>query len=144
MRPMDREPISGPVVAPSREDSIVTGASQLVGGPVGRHAVFGRGGFWTPARVLIAMVLATCCLGWAQKLPCRNPANWQHEFQYTRLCYSDVEALLSELPDHVADLVASGAREPGGRALATLRVHAHVERTVVLEAEAAGGFVELR
>src|SRR4051794_11948135 len=93
MRPMDREPISGPVVAPSREDSIVTGASQLVGGPVGRHAVFGRGGFWTPARGLIAMGLATCCLGWAQKLPCRNPANWQHEFQYTRLCYSDVEAL---------------------------------------------------
>jgi uncharacterized membrane protein len=37
--------------------------------------------------------LATCCLGWAQKLPCRDPGNWQHEFQYTRLCYSDVTAL---------------------------------------------------
>jgi uncharacterized membrane protein len=81
------------IVAPSREDRVVTGASELVGGPIGKRALLGQGGFWTPARILIAMVLATCCLGWAQKLPCRNPSNWQHEFQYTRLCYSDVEAL---------------------------------------------------
>src|SRR3954447_3825563 len=93
MRPMGEASDDVAVVAPSREDPVVTGASELVGGPVGRRALLGRGGFWTPARVLLAMVLATCCLGWAQKLPCRNPGNWQHQFQYTRLCYSYVEAL---------------------------------------------------
>src|SRR4051812_26898162 len=82
-----------PIVAPSQEDPVVTGMSELVGGRVGRRASLGRGGWWTPVRVLIALVIATCCLGWAQKLPCRNPGNWQHEFQYTHLCYSDVTAL---------------------------------------------------
>src|SRR3954471_23240523 len=82
-----------PIVAPSQEDPVVIGMSELVGGPVGRRASLGRGGWWTPVRVLIALVIATCCLGWAQKLPCRNPGNWQHEFQYTHLCYSDVTAL---------------------------------------------------
>src|SRR5262249_33249101 len=44
------------------------------------------------------------------------------------------EAFFSELRDHVADLVATGASEPVGSTRAALRVHAHVERTVVLEA----------
>src|SRR3954469_5470762 len=82
-----------PIVAPSREDPVVTGMSQAVGGPIGPRASLGRNGWWTPVRILIALVIATCCLGWAQKLPCRNPGNWQHEFQYTHLCYSDVTAL---------------------------------------------------
>src|SRR4051812_23080846 len=84
---------SPPVVAPSREDAVAAGASVLVGGPVGRRAQLGRTGWWTPARVLIALVLVVCALGWAQKLPCRDPGNWQHQFQYTHLCYSDVTAL---------------------------------------------------
>ena len=82
-----------PIVAPSLEDPVVAGAAGMVGGPVGKRASLGRAGFWTPVRILIAMVLVTCCLGWAQKLPCRDPGNWQHEFQYTHLCYSDVTAL---------------------------------------------------
>src|SRR4051794_2434498 len=89
MRPVDVPPI----VAPSQEDPVVIGMSEAVGGPVGRRASVGGNGWWTPVRVLIALVIVTCCLGWAQKLPCRNPGNWQHEFQYTHLCYSDVTAL---------------------------------------------------
>src|SRR3954447_23107958 len=82
-----------PVVAPSLEDPVVAGAAEIVGGPIGRRAALGRPGFWTPLRILIAMMLVTCCLGWAQKLPCRDPGNWQHQFQYTHVCYSDVTAL---------------------------------------------------
>ncbi len=59
-------------------------------------------------------------------------------------CDASGEAFLSEAADHVADLVAVGAGEPGGCALTALRVHAHVERTVVLETETAGGFIKLR
>ena len=54
------------------------------------------------------------------------------------------EALLAVLPQHVGDLVFRGAGQPFGGALAAFRVHAHVERTVVAEAEAAFGDVELR
>src|SRR5436305_13794620 len=89
MRSMD-EPV---LVAPSQEDPIPRGLSQAVGGPIGRRASAGGGGWWTPARVLIGLVLVTCCLGWAQKAPCRDPDKWQHQYQYTHVCYSDVTAL---------------------------------------------------
>ena len=43
-------------------------------------------------RVLLLLTLATCCLGWVQKAPCRTHS-WSKEYQYTRMCYSDVYAL---------------------------------------------------
>src|SRR5262249_55622421 len=45
---------------------------------------------------------------------------------------------------HLPDVVFFGACEPFGRGLAACGVHAHVERPVAQEAEAAGGLVELR
>ena len=54
------------------------------------------------------------------------------------------EALFTQRTDHVADLVGRGAGEPLRGADSVRRVHAHVERTVGLETEAARGFVELR
>src|SRR5690606_15148564 len=51
--------------------------------------------------------------------------------------------LFAQFADHVADLIVRRAREPGGGAFAPRRIHAHVERTVGLEAEAARGVVEL-
>lgn len=82
---------SPPVVAPSREDPVVAGVSELIGGPVGRHASAG-GGWWTPLRVLLALTALCCLLGFAQKAPCRTHP-WADDYQYTRLCYSDVYAL---------------------------------------------------
>jgi uncharacterized membrane protein len=81
----------GAITPPSLEDPVVAGAANIIGGPVGRRARLARSG-WTPV-LLAGFVLLTCALGWLQKLPCRDPGNWQHEYQYTRLCYSDVVAL---------------------------------------------------
>jgi uncharacterized membrane protein len=80
-----------PAVAPTRTDPFVSGASELIGGPVGRHVVRARR-FWTPLRVVLGLTLLTCVLGYAQKAPCRTSA-WAHEYQYTHMCYTDVFAL---------------------------------------------------
>ena len=84
-------------VSPSLEDPVVRGASELVGGPPGRHAVLpDRRTWWTPVRVLLALTIVVCGLGYAQKSTCRDTRNWAHEYQYTRMCYSDVVALYSQ------------------------------------------------
>ena len=85
-------------VLPSHEDPLVRATSTLVGGPVGRHARLGGRRWWTVWRVLVALTVLTCTLGWAQKAQCRDTRNWAQEhssgvYQYTRLCYSDVVAL---------------------------------------------------
>jgi uncharacterized membrane protein len=79
-------------VLPSSDDPVVAGAVTAVGGPLGRHASTGRRRLWTPVRVLVALTLLTCTLGFLQKAPCRTGA-WADEFQYTHLCYTDVFAL---------------------------------------------------
>jgi uncharacterized membrane protein len=82
-------------VLPSSDDPLVAGAVEAIGGPPGRHARLGECRFWTPVRVLVALTLLTCLFGWLEKAPCRDGSTWQHEHQYTRLCYSDVVALYS-------------------------------------------------
>lgn len=79
--------------APSRTDEFVRGASELIGGPWGAHAVRPRRRFWIPVRVLLLITVVVCAFGWLQKEPCRNPANWGNQHQYTAVCYSDVVAL---------------------------------------------------
>jgi hypothetical protein len=54
------------------------------------------------------------------------------------------ETLLAEARDHLANLVDARPSEPGRDRLAACRVHAHVERAVGAEAEAAARIVELR
>jgi uncharacterized membrane protein len=80
------------VVLPSSDDPVVAGAVTLVGGPPGVHAQTDRRRLWTPVRVIIALTLLTCTLGFLQKEPCRSGA-WTNELQYTHLCYTDVVAL---------------------------------------------------
>src|SRR5512142_2689942 len=80
---------------PARTDSVIRGLSEAIGGPLGDHAVR-RGGrpirFWTPARVVLALVCMTLALHWVQKAPCRDGA-WTHLNQYKYFCYTDVLAL---------------------------------------------------
>ncbi|MGI8681393.1 MAG: glycosyltransferase family 87 protein [Mycobacteriales bacterium] len=81
-----------PPALPSHEDRVVRGASTAIGGPVGRHALLG--GRWArlPVWTVLALTCVTLLLGWVQKAPCRvHP--WTSEYQYTRMCYSDVFAL---------------------------------------------------
>jgi len=54
------------------------------------------------------------------------------------------ETLFTEGCDHVTYLRNASVRKPHGYGLAARRVHAHIERTVFAEAEAARGLVELR
>jgi uncharacterized membrane protein len=79
------------VVAPTHDDPFVGGGSAAFGGPLGRHARSGWS-WWTPLRVLIAMVIASSVLGYLQKLPCRNQP-WQGGFQYSHACYNDIYPL---------------------------------------------------
>lgn len=82
----------GAVVPPSREDPFVAAVSTLVGGPIGQHAAVGRNRWWTPFRVLLALAVLASLLGYAEKSTCRvHP--WVHDYQYSRVCYSDVLAL---------------------------------------------------
>lgn len=77
---------------PSRTDPLVRGASGAIGGPVGRHARFGGAAFWTPTRVLVLLSMAAFLFGWLLKSPCTTHP-WSNNYQYTRMCYSDVFAL---------------------------------------------------
>ncbi|MDT7570931.1 MAG: hypothetical protein QOE05_1105 [Actinomycetota bacterium] len=80
------------LVLPSSDDPVVAGAVTAVGGPPGEHARVGARRFWTPVRVIVALTLLTCTLGFLQKAPCRTHG-WAEGYQYTRLCYTDVFAL---------------------------------------------------
>ncbi len=81
------------LVLPSRDDPVVAGAVEGLGGPPGRHARLGQRRILTTTRVLVLLTLLTSVLGYAQKLPCRDGSNWVNEYQYTRACYTDVVAL---------------------------------------------------
>lgn len=88
----DAVAVSAEVVPPSRTDGFVAGLSNLIGGPIGRHASDSPRKFWTPMRVVLLIAVAVLALGWIQKQPCGD-GMWQRGSQYTSYCYSDVIAL---------------------------------------------------
>lgn len=92
------------IVLPSYDDPVVAGAVEVFGGRPGAHARVGAARFWTPVRVLLALTLLTCALGWAQKGPCRDGSNWVNQYQYTRACYTDL------LPLYGGEGLAAGQR----------------------------------
>jgi uncharacterized membrane protein len=75
-------------VVPTWTDPVAVQASELVGGPWGRHAVTGRALFWTPLRVCLLFAVAVLGLAWAKQAPCAD-GDWTGSKQYTHLCYSD-------------------------------------------------------
>jgi uncharacterized membrane protein len=88
-----------PVDHPGRSDGIVRGLAEVIGGPLGDHAVGvdrrqarWTGRFWTAARIVLALTCLTLALHWVQKSPCMNGA-WQDNIQYKQFCYTDVLAL---------------------------------------------------
>ena len=87
-------PQSDDLVLPSRDDPVVRMGSEVIGGPMGRHADVGHGrsGWWTPLRVLLVLVFVTSGLGLVQKQHCREegftaPGHFFHG------CYSDIPPL---------------------------------------------------
>lgn len=78
------------VSPPSRTDPFLRGASEAIGGPIGRHSR--QASTRLILSILALLTASTCLFGWVQKAPCLNHA-WSGEYQYTRMCYSDVFAL---------------------------------------------------
>ena len=71
-------------------DPAVAGVSQLIGGPWGR---FARSRRWlTPIRVVLLLTILTSLLGFLQKSSCVTHP-WTNDYQYTRVCYTDVFVL---------------------------------------------------
>lgn len=97
---------------PSRNDFLGAALSNVVGGPVGRHAIIGRTRFLTPLRVMFLIALVFLALGWSTKAPClqtvgtgpgdQRVANWQNQRAYYELCYSDT------VPLYGAELLSQG------------------------------------
>ncbi len=57
-------------VIPTWTDPTVRRASELIGGPLGRHAIVGRGTWLTPLRVCLLMAIAVLIFGWLFKAAC--------------------------------------------------------------------------
>ena len=97
---------------PSRTDALGAALSQVVGGPVGRHALIGRARFLTPLRVMLAIALVFLAFGYSTKAAClktvgtgtpeQRVANWQNQRAYYELCYSDT------VPLYTAELLSQG------------------------------------
>ncbi|MGN6475078.1 MAG: glycosyltransferase 87 family protein, partial [Mycobacteriales bacterium] len=81
-----------PLNPPTREDAAAAGASELIGGPFGRHASGPGWPWWTPLRVALGVTLLVCIFGYLQKSPCLSHP-YADEYQYTRLCYTDTYVL---------------------------------------------------
>ena len=97
---------------PSRTDALGAALSDVVGGPVGRHALVGRTRVLTPLRVMFLIALVLLALGWTTKSPCLQTigsgppdsrvANWENQRAYYELCYSDT------IPLYGAELLSQG------------------------------------
>jgi uncharacterized membrane protein len=97
---------------PSRTDPLGAALSNVIGGPVGRHALIGRTWFWTPLRVMFLIALVFLALGWSTKAAClhstgtgtgdQRVANWDNQRAYYQLCYSDT------VPLYGAELLSQG------------------------------------
>ncbi len=97
---------------PSRTDSLGSALADVVGGPVGRHALIGRQRFFTPLRVMFMFALVVMALGWTTKSAClqtvgtgtgdQKVANWSNQRAYYELCYSDT------VPLYGAELLSQG------------------------------------
>ena len=103
MTPRGREPDVPPArVIPTWTEPLAVAASRIVGGPLGRHAVVGRSGFWTPLRVILLLAVAVLAVGWLGKAPCLQQyttddgtlaLDWRDNRQYVAMCYSDTVPL---------------------------------------------------
>ncbi len=87
-------PSSVVVVSPTVDDPVVRALSDVVGGPVGRHAgrrrpVAGPGLFPTAASVLVLVSTAVLALAALLRGHCRA-TGWASPDQFTHACYSDI------------------------------------------------------
>ena len=97
---------------PSRTDVMGRALSEVVGGPVGKHALIGRARFLTPLRVMLILALVFLALGYSTKAACLQSTNvgtadqrvavWENNRAYYEFCYSDT------VPLYTAELLNLG------------------------------------
>ena len=79
------------VAAPTLDDPFARSMSEVVGGPLGRHARPHR--WWVPVRVLLALFAVVFALSVVQHEPCLK-TNWANDqARYGKACYSDIPYL---------------------------------------------------
>ncbi|WP_435770646.1 glycosyltransferase family 87 protein [Nocardioides sp. SYSU DS0651] len=78
-------------VHPTRDDPVVAGLSEVVGGPMGDRARPHR--WWTPVRVLLLLTAVTFALGLVQKAPCSLVDGKDQNWVYSHMCYTDLRPL---------------------------------------------------
>lgn len=74
---------------PTQSDELARHASELFGGPEGRHAI---GGWLTPLRAVILIAVIAYFVGFMLDVPCIGNG-WQSPDRYEHLCYSDIPPL---------------------------------------------------
>jgi uncharacterized membrane protein len=97
---------------PSRTDVLGAAVSEVVGGPVGSHALIGRTRVFTPLRVMFLIAVVLLSIGWSTKAPClqtvghgtpdQRVVNWDNQRAYYGFCYSDT------VPLYGAELLSQG------------------------------------
>ncbi len=84
--------VDAPLQAPSVEDGFVAGASESIGGPLGRHATRPRNRWALVSAIVVALTCFMFVLHWAQKSDCSD-GQWVKLSEYRHACYTDVVAL---------------------------------------------------
>lgn len=92
MAPTSRTAAVSQPVLPSHDDPVVRAGSEILGGPVGRHAIVGENRWWTPVRVLLVLVFVTFGVGLVTKNYCREHG-WPSPGNYVHACYTDIVPL---------------------------------------------------
>ncbi|MBV9831963.1 MAG: DUF2029 domain-containing protein [Marmoricola sp.] len=76
------------VVAPTRTDPVATAMSEVLGGPVGRHAR--PHPWWTPVRVMLVLAAVVMSLAITHSQPCLSTSWSSDAARYGKMCYSDI------------------------------------------------------
>ncbi|MGJ7439473.1 hypothetical protein [Aquipuribacter sp. MA13-6] len=110
------------VVAPTRQDRFARWASPLLGGPAGRRVAVPGHPWWSPARVLVVVALATTLLAVLRSQHCRAQG-WTTPGQFVHTCYSDVAVLFGTLGGTPGSLLGLDAAAPDGLAQPALTAY---------------------
>ncbi len=110
------------MVAPTRQDRFARWASPVLGGPAGRRVAVPGHPWWSPARVLVLVALATTLLAVLRSQHCRAQG-WTTPGQFVHTCYSDVAVLYGTLGGSPGSLLGLDAAAPDGLAQPALTAY---------------------